>query len=386
MSQTNKNGTLIMRMACAIFFLLFSILYLYDYQADILAVVQHVLSHGATHYNPVIGTIIITLVLWLIQVGIYKLTGLNRRGHALTYIPSILLLGILTDASPSSLSNGNYMCIWLWLFPLLMMAYAGLVYVVRQLEPMELPTNSLGLFSRMTWINLLQMVVIVLITCAIGNNDEVFHYRMRMESDILDGDFAKASLVGRNEEKTDSSLTLLRIWSLSKQDKLADNLFTYPLEGRSDAMIPNGTSVKIMMVPEVWFYKDLGVYFKEKMSPRKYLQVLNKSKYASKQSRDMELCAYLLDCNLDKFVATLPHYYNIKESLPQSYREALVLYTHLHEHPRIVYHGSVIDADYADFRKLFYTARNQQEQYSSLKQSYGKTYWFYYYKNSLKKQ
>ena len=86
-----------MRVTCAIFFLLFTIVYLYCYQADILAVAQHVLSHGATHYNPVIGTFIITLVLWLIQFGIYKFTGLCRRGHALTYVPSLLLLGIITD-------------------------------------------------------------------------------------------------------------------------------------------------------------------------------------------------------------------------------------------------------------------------------------------------
>ena len=87
-----KDGTgIIMRLVCAIFFILFTTLYLNKYQPDILAVTQHVLSHGATHYNNVVGTILITLTLWLIQVAIYAGTRLNHRAHALTYLPSMLL-------------------------------------------------------------------------------------------------------------------------------------------------------------------------------------------------------------------------------------------------------------------------------------------------------
>lgn len=367
-----------MRMACAIFFLLFTIFYLYDYQPDILAVTQHVLSNGATHYNRVVGTIIITAVLWLLQIGIYKLTGLSRRGHALTYIPSLLLLGILTDASPS-ISCDNFLGNWLWAFPLLMVVYAALVWVVRQLEPMELPPASLGFFSRMTWINMLQMVAMTLVTIAIGCNDEVFHYRMRMESDIIKGDYAKAAIVGKDSEKTDSSLTMLRVWALSESGNLPEKLFEYPLEGKSEAMMPNGKSVKLMMAQPLSWYRQFGVYFTDRKEPVDYFKAINKTKYATKLTRDWLLCAYLLDGNLDAFVTTLPHYYNIDGPLPQSYREALVLYTHLREHPRIVYHGSVIDADYGDFRKLFYSTTNPKARYATLKDNYGKTYWFYYY-------
>lgn len=371
-----------MRVTCAIFFLLFTIVYLYCYQADILAVAQHVLSHGATHYNPVIGTFIITLVLWLIQFGIYKFTGLCRRGHALTYVPSLLLLGIITDISRDIAPN-NYIGNWLWIFPLLMIVYAGVVWIVRQLEPIELPATSLGFFSRMTWINMLQMTAMSLIVCAIGCNDEVFHYRMSIEHKILEGKYADALQTGSNEEKTDSSLTCLRIYALAKEHQLGEALFEYPLIGGSDAMIPNGKSVKMMMVPEVWLYKDLGVYFVDKMTPKVYLETLCKSRFATKMSADYLLCAYLLDGDLDSFVNTLPKYYNLNAHLPQSYREALVLYTHIHEHPRIAYHSSVMDADYADYRKIYYGTKNPQMQYALLKDSYGKTYWFYYYKLKL---
>lgn len=367
-----------MRVACAIFFLLFTFLYLLNYQADILAVAQHLLSHGVTHYNRVVGAVIITLVLWGIQVAVYAATGLTRRAHALTYLPSLLVLGVLTDVS-SLVSTGRCATYWLWLFPLIMLLYAGLVWIVRQLEHIELPTLSLGLFSRMTWINLLQMVVMALVTCGIGSSDEVFHYRMRVEQDILHGDYQAAAAVGKGEEKTDSSLTMLRVWALSEEGRLGDRLFEYPLTGGSDALLPNGGSVRLLMTPEARLYKDLGVVYREKMRPVKYLEQLHKKHYATAMAHDWLLCAYLLDRRLDAFAATLPLYYDISGSLPKSYREALVLYTHLREHPRIVYHAPVMDADYEDFRKLARSAHSARERYALLRDSFGKTYWMYYY-------
>lgn len=383
MSEINRNGTLTMRVACAIFFLLFTFLYLLNYQADMLAVAQHLLSHGATHYNRVVGAVVITFVLWGIQFAIYAGTGLTRRAHALTYLPSLLILGILTDVS-TLVETGKCATRWLWIFPLAMLLYAGLIWIVRQLEHIELPALSLGLFSRMTWINLLQMVIMALITCSIGNSDTVFHYRMRAEQDILHKRFAEAAAVGASDAKTDSSLTMLRVWALSKEGQLGDKLFEYPVTGGSDAMLPNGSSVRLLIVPEKRLYKDLGVMFKEKMRPMTYLRLLHKKHFAKPLAHDWLLCAYLLDRNLEAFVAALPHYYDIDGPLPKSYREALVLYTHLREHPHIVYHSSVIDADYEDFKKLARANTGYKERYAALKDSFGKTYWLYYYMGKRK--
>ena len=99
MIKTTKNGTIIMRVMCAILFLLFTFLYLFEYQADILAVTQHVLAHGVTHYNRTIGAVLLTIILWVLQLVIFGLSGLSRRFHALTYLPSLLLLGVLTDVT-----------------------------------------------------------------------------------------------------------------------------------------------------------------------------------------------------------------------------------------------------------------------------------------------
>lgn len=377
MPHINKSGTLVMRMLCAIFFLLFTFTYVYEYQPDILAVTQHVLSRGATHYVRLVGAILITLVLWLLQIAIYTGSGLSRRGHALTYLPSLLILGILTGMAPS-ICYGHCLGHWVWAFPLLMLAYVFVIWVVRQLEPMELPASSLGVFSRMTWINILQMVVMALIVCGIGCSDQVFHYRMKVEDCLIKRSYAAASAVGKQSEKTDSSLTMLRCWALSEQGKLGDKLFTYPLVGGSDAMLPNGSSVKLMMAPEDRLYKSLGVVFRQRMKPLKYFEKLHQAHRATSAAHDWLLCAYLLDNNLDAFVAALPKYYELDGELPQAYREALILYNHTSNNPRVVYKNSVVDADYDDFVALYRKTKNPQERYSVLKDSYGKTYWFYW--------
>lgn len=371
-----------MRTMCAIFFLIFTFLYLYEYQADMLSVVQHVLSHGATHYNRTVGAVIITLLLWMVQLAIYALTKLTRRGHALTYFPSLLLLGILTDVSPD-IYYCHYIGNWLWIFPLLMVVYAFVVWAVRQLEPMELPALSIGVFSRMTWINILQMVAMALITCGIGNSSQVFHYRLRVENCIMSEDYAGAAKVGALDARTDSSLTMLRVWALSEQGKLGDNLFEYSLKGNSDAMLPNGSSVRLMMAPESKLYKELGVVFREKMRPVKYFEKLHRGHFATRKAHDWLLCAYLLDCNLEAFASALPKYYKLDEALPQSYREAIVLYNHMRNNSRIVYRSPVLDADYEDFISLARKIKNPQERLATLKDNYGKTYWYYFMSQRL---
>lgn len=383
MTQNIKNSTVIMRMTCAIFFLLFTFIYLYDYQADVMAVTQYVLSKGATHYNRTIGALLITLVLWLLQLAMYATTKLSRQTHALTYFPSLLLLAVLTDVSPHIDSEG-YLGNWLWGFPAIMLAFAGVVWVCRQLESLDMPINNFSLFSRLEWSNLLVMVIMSIGVCMIGSTYEVFHYRMNIENKLMKGDYEQAMEVGEKAEETDSSLTMLRIWALSETQALGERLFEYPLAGHSDALLPNGSSVKLMMVPEKQLYKKFGVVFIGKLQPRVYFEKLQQSRWATPAAKDWLLCAYLLDCDLEKFAHTIGKYYDLNGNLPKHYREALILYTHLKSHPFVVYHNAVMDADYEDYQELGRKHSNPRECYTMLRDSYGKTYWFYYEYNENK--
>ncbi len=380
MTQNSKNSTVIMRMTCAIFFLLFTFIYLYDYQADVMAVTQYVLSKGATHYNRTIGAMLITLVLWLLQLAIYATTKLSRQTHALTFFPSMLLLAILTDITPH-IDTENYLGNWIWGYPVILIFFAGVVWVCRQLESLDFPINNFNLFSRLEWINLLTMVIMSVGVCLIGSTYKVFHYRMNIEEKMIKGAYENVMNVGVKAEETDSSLTMLRAWAMAENQSLGENLFEYPLVGHSDALLPNGSSVKLMMASEKQLYKKFGVVFIEKMPPRIYFEKLQHSRWATPVAKDWLLCAYLLDCDLEKFAHTIGKYYDLRGNLPKHYREALILYTHLKSHPYIVYHNTVMDADYEDYLELARKYPNPKECYTVLRDSYGKTYWFYYENN-----
>ena len=89
------------QMACAIAFCVFSFVYLYYYQGELLAVAQFVLSGGKTHYGNMVGAILITLTLYLLQCAVMYVAKLRRRAHAFTYFPSLLILTVITDVSPN---------------------------------------------------------------------------------------------------------------------------------------------------------------------------------------------------------------------------------------------------------------------------------------------
>ena len=111
--HNKNNGDITIRVVCAVVFLLFTFCWLFFFQADMLAVAQHGLSHGVTHYNRIVGAIIITAVLFLVHLLVFALIRLSRRTHALTYLPSFLLLAFVSGLS-SPFSWGA----WLWAAPL----------------------------------------------------------------------------------------------------------------------------------------------------------------------------------------------------------------------------------------------------------------------------
>src|SRR5574344_134316 len=114
--NNTKNSAVVMKIFCAIIFIVFTYVYLYNYQAELLAMAQHVLSNGQTVYNRQVGAILITAVLFLLQVGVFAITQLKKRSHALTYFPSLLVLAVITDISPR-IDEGFSFGAWLWIFP-----------------------------------------------------------------------------------------------------------------------------------------------------------------------------------------------------------------------------------------------------------------------------
>ena len=344
--HTVNNGTLL-KTACAIVFVLFVFTYLFFFQADLLSMVQHVLSGGTTHYDRTIGSVVITAVLFLVHVGALRLGGLGDVFHAFTYVPSLLLLVALTSVD-CDFSGSPLNVVWLWLVPLLIVVYVVLSLAVR----FRGCTRTLS----------------------------AFHYRLRVENLLNSGAYAKALLIGDRSDDADPSLTMLRIYALSRSKQLGERLFEYPLSGGSGALLPDGKNVRCLFFQEDRIFKSLSIRKMGDMAPMDYLLYIERNGLAMKPVTDYILCGYLLDKKLDAFVAAIRHKYNLSSStLPKHYKEALTLYTHLRANPVLVFHNEVMDADYADFQKLEKEYKDERERESYVHDTFGDTYWFYYF-------
>ncbi len=363
--ENKKNSTTKMQVACAIVFISFTYVYLACYQADVLAVGQHILSGGLTDYSYTLAPVLITLVLFLLQIGVYALTRVKRRFHGLTYFPSFLFLAMITDI-PNDMDVCPSMGAWWFVIPLGLMLWGGAMWVARQLEPIETEPHSMGWFSRYMWLNMAQMLVMAIAVIFVSSNDRLFHERMRMEHLMKEKQYEKALKVGEKSLATDSSLMMLRIACLNGMGELGNRLFTYPLIGSSKAMMPDGVTVKAMM----W----KAPKWMQKPSPW-----MEKHHLKYRIPVDYTLCGLLLDRQLDKFVVELQKYYRVDSvKLPVHYKEALLLYTHRRSQPSCVFHDNVMDADFQDFQQMMHKYVNPAEKKNAIRDTYGNTYWYYY--------
>lgn len=188
-------------------------------------------------------------------------------------------------------------------------------------------------FRRLWQYSLAVAMLMFVIGIAIDSTD-VTTYTRRMQGYMDEGDYAKALQVGERSDKTDRRLLLLRMEALDHEHLLGERLFTYPVVGRGGQLVRKGG--------------------------------------------DYELCAYLIDKNLPRFVVALPKYYALDEQLPRHYREALVLYMHQHSNPAVVYHDNVMDTDYKDMQQQERLYPDPKARQMVLSQNYGGTYWYYY--------
>lgn len=378
--KTDNNNSTLTKTICAIVFILFAFIYLFFFQADLLYAEQHILSGGTTRYDRTIGAVLITVLLYLLQVGVNRLTRFGGGFYALSYLPSMLCLMLLTAFYEDGGSFG-FSIPWMTFgfFALFLFVCFSLFYDKRRrfIENVAVAkTMSVGCL----WRNFLTFAVMSSIVGCGGNTDEVFHYRLRAERLIASGHYSDALSVGEKSTHTDASLTMLRVFALSKEKSLGERLFEYPLTGGSNALLPNGKNVRCVFLSDSEIFKQLGIRRKGRMKSMEYLLYLRNHGLALKSVADYILCGYLLDKNLDAFVRELQKHYSLNPaSLPKHYKEALILYTRLRSTPAVVFHDEVMDADYADLQKLERKYTNQRERESYVRDAYGETYWYYYF-------
>ncbi len=342
------------KVACAVTFCVFAFVYLFFYQYDVLTAGQHVLSGGQTHYNRFVGAVLITLVLYLLQIVVARYARLTKRAYALTYFPSLLVLTIITDVS-STVDEGFSFGGWLVAVPVLLAVFCFLVWALRQMESFEPEPASKGFFSRTVWINLLSLVVMFFLVGIFSNGDEVFHYRMRVERLLMDGKPEDALKVGEKSLATDPSLVMLRAYALAQNNELGNHLFDYPIGKGQVGLIPDGRHRKTILFSD---------------------SIITAFARSPKARADYRLMGFLIKRQLDAFARFVGDAYP-DSVMPKHFAEALLLYHYYSGKPVPQGQDKTIEADFYGFLDMEKKGGDDHVA-NQLRRVYHNTYWYYY--------
>lgn len=379
-NRNRKNASApLIKTVCAIVFLLFVSIYLFFYQEDTLALAQYVLSGGATVYSRIIGGIIITVILALLQFSVAKL--MLRKPlciYALSCFPSLYLLAMLTDFAPShSLSAWGW---WAILMPVVAAIWWIIGYFLGEMLRYRFPDNNNeeGYLVRTLGCNIFLLAAMMICVGLMSNSNDVTHYRLKMERLLMHGKYAQALEVGKASDKSDANLTMLRVFALAHEGRLGDELFKYPVRGTSASIVPQLAESKMLMLSPDSVYRLLGAIPRKGQTTINYLNAIVKSGQATKAAIEYLLCGMLIDKNLDGFVSLLMKTHKIDDNLPLHYREALILYTHRRSSPKVVYRNTVMDTDYNDMQRLERETQTPGERRIKVYQQFFGTYWEYF--------
>ena len=383
MYNSNRNredgSATVVRTVCAIVFLLFVAIYVFFYQEDTLALTQHILSGGATIYSRVIGGIIITIVLALLHFTTAKVMRTKPLCiYALSCFPSLYILAMLTDFDTSQpLSPWRW---WAILMPLAAAVWWGVVYFLGELLRYRCSDirHEEGYLARTLGCNIFILAAMMIGVGLLSNSNDITHYRLRMERLLMHGEYAKALEVGKASDKTDASLTMLRVFALAHEGRLGDELFKYPVRGTSASIVPELSDGKMLMLSPDSVYRMLGAIPRHGQSTKHYFNAIVKSGQATKAAIEYQLCGMLIDKDLDGFVNLLMKTHKIDDTLPLHYREALILYTHRRSSPKVVYSNTVMDTDYDDMQRLEAETKSPGERRIQIYKQFSGTFWEYF--------
>ena len=384
MARTNPEiarTARIVSVVCGSLFCLFCFFYLWKVQGVVLGMAQHVLSEGLTTYNPLIGACIFTVVLQILQHLVNSVAKLQREWTCLSYFPSFFTLALFTSADATAY-RGFHLDYWLWLYPLGLVLFI-VVTVLSKRFTRTYSTREGGIFLRMTLPNLVLFLLQAALTVALGNTDEKIHNQLAIEYNLSQGRLDEALEVGKLSKATTVEITALRNLALYQKGELAERLFTYPQKFGAEGLLLDRADTARMIYSPAEFYKQLGAYKHHEGQPaREYLWMLNLSPRAQQpMAEQYQLCAYLLDRDLESFGERIGQVYQLNDSvceeLPRSYAEALVLY--LRTHPgKYPYHNEVQETNYQDYQNMVSSVDNSILSQNKTIRDFGTTFWYYY--------
>lgn len=367
--QQKRNNAI--AVILSLLFLLFTAFCVIFFQCDLFALMQETWAHGQTTNNPYVTAIIIGLVLFLLQRGVKRITQLSGRWEAFTWLPSYLLLGLITDVDSRTLHYD--------LLPWAAIMGGCLLLVLlacwlRSVWPSDLRTPVVNMLVPGLVVTVISMVLCLTFT----NHDAALHQELAAYRHALKDDAVRVAAVGRRSEETTPALTALRNVALARESRVGDELFLYPQPYGSDGLGVNLFTRQHTRFGASTFYTFLGAEPYGGETPAAFVERLYRQDDTPLHS-NLYAASLLLDGKLSDFVRNFPP---TGSAAPRHYREAWLLCRALKPS------GSSLPADYKDvelqpqlddfLNTLRNSPRDRQVTLNTLSLTYGQTYWFYY--------
>lgn len=376
MRQRGDTQTIV-NVICCLIFGLFAFLYLFCFQNDLLAYAQHVLADGTTTYNSLVGAFVITLIMMLLSLFTAKVFARNLSFiPALIHFPSVLLMAAITDvhiAEPGS--KDVFGCMWIAAIVLLLVFIA--VNAMAKGLSMVM-TSGNGSVARDLWVNLFVLFVMLAFAVGCSNTSEDVHIMLRSEQLVNHGRYDDAVEVIESGNVNNSNTTAVKAFALANAGELGDRFFqSHIVKGSSNLLPMHGSH--LLMLDRNDIYKALGGIPARGMKAREYLERMYHQGMSTGMGRDYLLTACLMDRDLDAFARYFDEMRDLTKTVPRHFSEALILYTHLKANPVIAYSVPEMEADFDDFQALKSKYPEKTIRENSLRDTYGNTYWFYYF-------
>lgn len=367
-------------LGCTLLFTLFSFCYLYWMQPDLLACFQYLLSGGLTSYSPLVGSILITLLLVFLGELLAFTWPLPMPYMALSYLPSALLLAFITGGQPTegaiNFTQTQMILLTVW-------ACAGVVvaFVLKKCESFLCQDKYLLTDG---WPNLLLLLFFFLIVGGWGNADESLHRQLRSEHLLHKENYEGIIALPTNDHTLSHTTSAIRVLALAHEHRLGDELFQVPL--------PDGASGMLVRDEDFCSYDSLAYKFYEFWGARPGAHLCNEPEMFFDLVLHEELCdsmvrqdvadyylsALLLDRKLDLFASEITNYYPLNDSLPQHYKEALILYKRTRTNPLCVYEDESLEENFNDYQAMLHENAPTEVVRNKTRRAFGRTYWYYY--------